>query len=374
MSTTVRPPPRVGVDSDMSAMRSVTTQRSGGSLAPVWERPLACCVVFLTHVAIILALARPDYSANVPAHLQISIVAQGEPARSLSAVESQSTEEVKSDSQQVHEINPAELKGENTDTTEIQAKEPIEMPARDLDLAEAKAASPSERQHVERPVVSEQVQPRDIAQVASPDAVHPSVSGGAITAPAPLTESEEAQELDLPRVSAVEDLPEVKVASDTVETTTLAAPTNVPIDVDRPKAPRDEPERRAKAPVTHKRPQHAALEPQAASRPGAPSTRGRAGTTTGAMSTATYRSLVIAELSRHKQYPPAALSAGVQGTVVVAFTIGPSGRVVAHAITHSSGSSALDGAVHRMMAAISLPPPPGGSYRATAPIQFVVHR
>jgi protein TonB len=92
------------------------------------------------------------------------------------------------------------------------------------------------------------------------------------------------------------------------------------------------------------------------------------------VSTASYRLLVIAELSRHKQYPPAALSAGVQGTVVVSFTIGPSGRVVAHTIARSSGSSALDSAVNRMMAAISLPPPPGGSYRATAPVQFVVHR
>jgi periplasmic protein TonB len=317
----------------MSTIRSAITQRSGGSIAPVWQRPLACCVVVLAHAAIILAVTWPNFNVNVPVHLQISVVAQGEPAQSLSAVDSQPTQEVKPESQQLQETTPAEFKRESADATEIQTKEPIETPTREPDLPDAKAISP-----------------------------------------APLTEAKEAQEAELTKAIDAEDLPEVKVASDTVETSTLAAPANVPLDVRRPEAQREEPERREKAAESHKRPRHAALEPQAASQIGAPSTRGRAGAATGAVSTATYRSLVIAELSRHKQYPPAALSAGVQGTVVVTFTIGPSGRVVAHTITRSSGSGALDSAVHRMMAAVSLPPPPGGIYRATAPVEFVLHR
>jgi periplasmic protein TonB len=355
-------------------MRSVITQRLGGSIAPVWQRPLVCCVVVLAHAAIILAVTWPDSNVNVPVHLQVSIVAQGEPARSLSAVDSQPTQEVKSESQQLHETNPAEFKQESTDDTEIKTKEPIETPTRELDLPEPKAARPPERQRLDPPVVNQQVQPRDLAQVASPNGVHTAVSAGAVAVPAPLTEAKEAQEPDLTKASEAEDLPEVKVANDAVETATLAAPSEVPLDVDRPQAQRAEPERREKAPELHKRPRRAALEPQAASRPGVSSSQGRAGAATGAVSTATYRSLVIAELSRHKQYPPAALSAGVQGTVVVTFTIGPSGRVVGHTITHSSGSSALDGAVHRMMAAILLPPPPGGIYRATAPVEFILHR
>jgi len=357
----------------MSTIRSVITQRSGGSIAPVWQRPLACCVVVLAHAAIILAVTWPDFNANVPVHLQINIVAQGEPARSPSAVDSQPTQEVKPITQQLHETNP-ELKHESADTTEIPTKEPIETQTRESDLPEAKAARPRERERLDPPVVSEQTQSRDLAQVPSPDAVHAPVSGAVVSVPAPLTEAKEAQEPDLTKASTAEDLPEVKVASDAVETAAVAAPANAPLDVDRPKARRAEPERREKAPEIHKRPRHAALEPQTASRAGMPSSRGSAGATTGAVSTATYRSLVIAELGRHKQYPPAALSAGVQGTVVVSFTIGSSGRVVAHSITRSSGSSALDSAVHRMMAAISLPPPPGGIYRATAPVQFVLHR
>jgi periplasmic protein TonB len=349
-------------------MRSVITQRSGASVAPVWQRPLICCVVVLAHAAIILAVTWPDFDVKVPVHLQISLVAQGEPARSLSTVDSQPTQEVKPESQQVNETNPAEFKRESADAREIQTKEPIETPTREPDVTEPKAARPPEREHLDPPVVSEQAQSRDVVQVPSPNAAP--VSSGEVV-PAPLTEAKEAQEAEPTKTSEVEDLPEVKVATDAV---TVAAPANVPPDVERAQAQREEPERREKAREIHKRPQHAALEPQAATRAGAPSNRGRAGAATGAVSTATYRSLVIAELSRHKQYPPAALSAGVQGTVVVSFTIGPSGRVVAHTITRSSGSSALDGAVHRMMAAISLPPPPGGIYRATAPVQFVLHR
>jgi len=39
-------------------------------------------------------------------------------------------------------------------------------------------------------------------------------------------------------------------------------------------------------------------------------------------------------------------------------------------LTRSSGQSALDNAVHQMMAAVSLPPPPGGSFQPTVPIRF----
>jgi periplasmic protein TonB len=354
-------------------MRSVITQRSGVSVAPVWQRPLVCCVVVLAHAAVILAVTWPDFDVNVPVHLQISVVAQGEPARSLSAVDSQPTQEVKPESQQLNETNPAEFKPERADAREIQTKEPIETPTREPDVTEPKAARPPEREHLDPSVVSEQAQSRDLVQVPSPDAVRAPVSSAAV-APAPRTEANEAQEAAPTKASEVEDLPEVKVANDAIETATVAAPANMPPDVKRPQTQREEPERREKAHEIRRRPQHAALEPQPATRAGAPSSRGRAGAATGAVSTATYRSLVIAELGRHKQYPPAALSAGVQGTVVVSFTIGPAGRVVAHTITRSSGSSALDSAVHRMMAAVSLPPPPGGIYRATAPVEFVLHR
>ena len=58
------------------------------------------------------------------------------------------------------------------------------------------------------------------------------------------------------------------------------------------------------------------------------------------------------------------------GSVGVAFTVGASGDVISHAITRSSGSAELDGAVEAMMAAVRAPPPPGGVYRASTTVNF----
>lgn len=94
----------------------------------------------------------------------------------------------------------------------------------------------------------------------------------------------------------------------------------------------------------------------------------------GAAASANYRSIVAAELNRRKYYPAAARAAGARGVVVVTFTVGPSGRVIRHSITRSSNQSALDQAVHQMMAAVSLPPPPGGVFHASVPIHFDLTR
>jgi protein TonB len=92
----------------------------------------------------------------------------------------------------------------------------------------------------------------------------------------------------------------------------------------------------------------------------------------GSAASATYRALVMAELNRRKFYPPDARDQ--RGVVVVTFAIGSSGSVTSSRISRSSGVSALDGAVLQMMRSVSLPPPPGGSFHATAPIRFDVQR
>ncbi|NLH82557.1 MAG: energy transducer TonB, partial [Phyllobacteriaceae bacterium] len=85
---------------------------------------------------------------------------------------------------------------------------------------------------------------------------------------------------------------------------------------------------------------------------------------------ASYASLVAGEIRRRRYYPEEARRAGLAGTVVVAFTIGPGGGVAAHSIVRSSGHAALDAAVRGMMAGMRLPPPPGGVFRATVPVRF----
>jgi protein TonB len=89
---------------------------------------------------------------------------------------------------------------------------------------------------------------------------------------------------------------------------------------------------------------------------------------------ANYGALIAAELNRHKFYPPGARARGETGSVGVSFSVGGSGRIVGHSIYGSSGSSALDGAVHQMMALAHAPPPPGGSYHASIVIRFNLGR
>lgn len=98
----------------------------------------------------------------------------------------------------------------------------------------------------------------------------------------------------------------------------------------------------------------------------------RAEAVTGSIASATYRSIVAAELNRRKFYPPSARAAGLEGVVVMSFTIGGDGHVHGHSIVRSSGQPALDQAARQMMAAIALPPPPGGTFRATVPIQYSI--
>jgi protein TonB len=91
-----------------------------------------------------------------------------------------------------------------------------------------------------------------------------------------------------------------------------------------------------------------------------------------AASRASYASLLSAELNRRKIYPSSARAAGVTGSVGLAFTVGASGEIVSHAITRSSGSAALDGAVEAMIAAVRAPPPPGGSFHASTTVNFSI--
>ena len=87
-----------------------------------------------------------------------------------------------------------------------------------------------------------------------------------------------------------------------------------------------------------------------------------------------YGSLVSAELQRHRIYPAAARAAGLTGVATVAFVVGPGGRIASHHLVRSTGHSVLDEAVHRIMASVNLPPPPGGIYRSSVPIRFEVPR
>lgn len=89
---------------------------------------------------------------------------------------------------------------------------------------------------------------------------------------------------------------------------------------------------------------------------------------------ASYAAHVAGELERRKRYPAEARAARIEGTVVLAFVIGPAGAIVSHSIARSSGNAALDAAVHAMAAAAHFDPPPGGRFASSIPIRFRMAR
>ncbi len=94
--------------------------------------------------------------------------------------------------------------------------------------------------------------------------------------------------------------------------------------------------------------------------------------TSSSVSPASWRSMVMALLNRHKRLPPG----GGRGTATVAFSIDRSGRVGAARLLGSSGDPILDQeAVALARRASPLPPPPsdiagGGSILLSVPVRF----
>ncbi len=85
-----------------------------------------------------------------------------------------------------------------------------------------------------------------------------------------------------------------------------------------------------------------------------------------------YRGMVIAHLSRHKQFPSEARSRGETGVASVTFNISGSGAVTSVQLARSSGSAALDREVQAMVRRASpFPAPPSGQAMSfTAPVNF----
>jgi protein TonB len=87
---------------------------------------------------------------------------------------------------------------------------------------------------------------------------------------------------------------------------------------------------------------------------------------------ANYRGVVIAHLSRHKQFPAEARNRGETGVASVTFSINGSGVVTSVRLARSSGSAILDREVQAMVRRASpFPPPPSRQAMSfTAPVNF----
>lgn len=91
-----------------------------------------------------------------------------------------------------------------------------------------------------------------------------------------------------------------------------------------------------------------------------------------------WQSRLLAHLERHKRFPSQAQARRLRGTVLVAFSLDRSGRVLTQAVNTSSGHASLDAAALDMLVrAQPLPPPPpeihGAVLQLTVPVRFFLN-
>ena len=86
---------------------------------------------------------------------------------------------------------------------------------------------------------------------------------------------------------------------------------------------------------------------------------------------------IVAQIERHKAYPPAARSRREKGVVELAFSLDRQGRVVSSRVAHASGSADLDqAAMATIERAQPFPQPPAGmaglEFSFTVPVKFSI--
>src|SRR5262249_61809925 len=128
-----------------------------------------------------------------------------------------------------------------------------------------------------------------------------------------------------------------------------------------------EPIRRPRAP--------APTAPQRQSRVAALTAAPAVGATENPVAATQWHGQIRAQIERHKGYPEEARAHGDKGVVDLAFTINRAGRLLSSAISHSSGSAALDQeALATARRAQPFPPPPaivpGNRVAFTVPIRL----
>jgi periplasmic protein TonB len=219
--------------------------------------------------------------------------------------------------------------------------------------------------------VPEPVEPEPLAE--APEPVEP--------APVPEPAMEPSPEESLPEPEAVaEPIPEIVQAAEAV----VPVPSAKPEDAPRKQAERrqvrepaeeapaqrqtqqtppddseQQPEQRRQA-AASRPPAPATTAPPAADAPPAPAAApAPSSSSRPSATTVNWQSRLLAHLERHKRYPSAARARREEGVVQLRFVIDADGRVLAHDIDRSSGSTRLDGAVDELIGRASpVPAPP----------------
>ena len=97
----------------------------------------------------------------------------------------------------------------------------------------------------------------------------------------------------------------------------------------------------------------------------------------GKAAVATYQSLLLGHLARHKQYPATARARRQQGVAYVRFSMDRQGRVISVALAKSAGAALLDGeSLDLLRRASPLPAPPvevaGDPVDLIVPVEFFI--
>jgi protein TonB len=194
-------------------------------------------------------------------------------------------------------------------------------------------------------------------------------------APGPeATESVPEREEKPPEQAEIEpmiELPPMPPQETAAVTLPPPAPEPLPQEKPKPQETKDvdhRPERKKKSVMSHAAasPSYRARQADVAAAPSAGAAQAFA------VSPASWKSELVAELNRHKRYPSGATGAG---TAIIAFTLNRSGAVTSSRLLHSSGDNLLDQeAVSLPRRASPLPPPPpglsGATFALNVPIRF----
>ena len=312
-----------------------------GSVADVtahWIRPCAVGIVALVHAVVLFGVPWPNpQDLTVPVTLEIDVVASGEPAQAEQLVDAKPSDA------QAGEVKPVETQQAAVTADDVVPRE----------AAEAKPIQETPPPPQPRPAEDARLPPEAKEIVPAEQVPADPHQRDVVAMTVPVIRSEELH-------------PDTRPAAEPPR------PQHTTPDPREIRHKEEEAEKRKEE--AEKRKRAAAAPSRVASRAGAVTGRGETGAASGSASTADYRALVIAELNRRKQYPESARATGATGTVVVSFTIGSSGRVTTSSVVQSSGHGMLDTAARQMLSSLSLPPPPGGRYSATAPVRFNLNR
>lgn len=228
------------------------------------------------------------------------------------------------------------------DTIQPEQAEPVDDAEK---VAEAEPVTEAEPEPIaeEAEPVMEELQPEEVAKAE------------------PIVEQEPLEEV-IPDVVEVET-PEVAVPLPQPRPVVEEKPKAEKKPVEKPKKEKKQPA--AKPVVTAK----VAAEPA----PKAAAQRQTESVASSGVSPARWQQRLSAWLNRHKRYPSGSRSKREEGTVQVAFTIDPTGRITSSRITRSSGSPALDQAALDMLRRASpVPAPPKEIAKPSMPISLPV--